>query len=355
LPVVVGDRVCPTFTLEWHAPGKTSALMRLLLATATLLAACTTSNRVSIHQAGPLRTGNHRDVFDAGSARVGPHSKLRFCRDAEGCSDWIRAADLRVDDAGAWLGSSREGYAWSDVTRVDVKDFDRLKTTGAILGTTAAVAVVVPAVLLASSLRTVPRGDKPHVRRYPEATAAVVVASVAAEAATAPEQPDATPYWPPSARTDLDAPRLFTRGARARSVVSVGAVVDASASIDGDLVTSGGVARLRFGDYVELGAGARVARGKGDDGTWHTSRWYVAQGSFHAPITARFALPIGLDIAWGGARALSNQVTIPWGLRYTSTSGRWFGTLNPVSPAWVKRDGNWRLGVVSGVGIGIAL
>ncbi len=326
-----------------------------LLAVATLLAACTSSKTVQIHDAGSLRTGNHRDVFDAGPARIGPKSHVRFCRGAIGCSEWIDAPDLRVNDSGAWIASSMAGYAWSDVTRVEVKGFDGLKTTGAILGTTAAIATVVPLVLLASGMRRVPRGDGPRTRSYPEAKAAAVVAGVALEAALEPGPTDETPYWPASVRPDSVAPPLFTRGARARSVISLGAVADASAGVDGDFVATGSVARLRLGDFVELGAGARLAHGKGEDGTWRSSWWYVVQGGLHAPVTARFSLPVGLDVAWGGERALSNQITAPLGLRYTSPSGRWSGTVAPFSPSWVKRDGNWRLGCQAGFGIGIAL
>jgi hypothetical protein len=335
--------------------------MRLLLP--LLLVACSTTNGVAIRDARSLRTGGHRDVFDAGDARVGPNSKLRFCDQDGDCSDWIYASDLRVDDEGAWIGSSKSGYAWSDVAFVDVKTFDGLKTSGAIIGVTAAIAAVIPIVLLATVVRAGPRGDGVPVgaRSYPEAAAAVGVASVAIDAATTTPPPttagDLGGYWAAHGRGAVvgEPRKLFTVGARVRSYLTLGAAVDLNAATEGNLVTSGAVARLRLGDFLELGAGARLARGKGEDGAWQNTHWYVAQGSFHAPVTARFAFPLGLDIAWGGDKALSNQVTMPLGIRYTGASGRWYGTLHPASLSWVKRDGDWKFGIVSGFELAVTL
>jgi hypothetical protein len=326
-----------------------------------LVAACTTTNGVAINDAGSLRKGGHRDVFDAGGARIGPNSKLRFCDPDGDCSDWIYASDLRVDDAGAWIGSTRSGYAWSDVAQVEVKRFDGLKTSGAIIGVTAAVAAVIPIVLLASVARMGPRGDGVPVgqRSYPEAAAAVAVAGVAIDAATTapPETTDVGGYWAARGRgiVEGEPKKLFTVGARVRSYLTLGAAGDVHAATEGNLVTSGAVARLRLGDFLELGAGARLATGKREDGAWRSTYWYVAQGSFHAPVTARVAFPLGLDIAWGGDKALSNQVTIPLGVRYTGASGRWYGTLHPASLSWVKRDGDWKFGIVSGLELAVTL
>jgi hypothetical protein len=140
-----------------------------------------------------------------------------------------------------------------------------------------------------------------------------------------------------------------------RNVISLGAVVDGKVASDGKLFASGAVARLRLGDFLELGAGARLATAKSEDGTWQQSKFLVAQGGFHAALTGRFALPLGLDVAWGGDKALSNQITAPIGVRYTSRSGRWYGTLHPATLSWTKRDGDWGFGVTSGLEFGATL
>lgn len=326
--------------------------MRLVLAI-SLLAACTSTNTVAIRDAGSLREARHGGDFDAGGARISPNSKLRFCR-ADNCSDWITASDLRVDETGAWLGATKAGYLWRDVERVEVKGFDGLKTTGAIVGISAAVVAVIPIIALAALLRIRPGNDGGAPPSFPEAKAAAVIGGAVVAAAVEEAdtvETDEPGGWYASARTLRQPPRLFTLGARVRSVITLGAVADGGATVDGELVTAGALARLRLGDFLELGGGARHARSRiaGHD----TANWYVAQGGFHAPITANVALSVGLDVAWGGEKALSNQITAPIGLRLSVD--RWSATLRPLSPSWVKRDGDWKFATFASVELGVTL
>jgi hypothetical protein len=136
-------------------------------------------------------------------------------------------------------------------------------------------------------------------------------------------------------------------------------MADARASLDGTLVGGGVGARLRLGDFLELGAGARLLTTRGEPGDpdrrWHASRLYVAHGGFHAPITARFALPVGLDVAWGKDDQLDRDIDIAWGIRFTSASGRWYATVHPASPAWLRTGVGWRFTTSSGVSFGATL
>lgn len=328
-------------------------MMRMVFAV-VLAAACTSTHALPIVDGRALRAGGHGGEFDAGGVRISPNSRLRFCR-ASGCSDWIAASDLRVDDVGVWLGSSKTGYRWDEVTDVEVRGFDGLKTTGAIVGISAAVVAVVPIITLAAILRIKPGVSGGRSPALPEAKAvavvggALVAAAAESEARASRDEPGG---WYASARTEVQAPRLFTLGARVRSVISLGAVLDGGVTFDGDLVTTGAVARLRLGDFLELGGGARLAQTRADD-AWHRAVWYVARGGFHAPVTAHVALPIALDVAWGGDKALSNQISVPWGLRLTRD--RWSATLHPFTPSWVKRDGDWKFTMIAGLALGVTL
>jgi hypothetical protein len=73
-------------------------------------------------------------------------------------------------------------------------------------------------------------------------------------------------------------------------------------------------------------------------------------------VTARLSLPLGVDVAWGNGE-LEREIRIPLGLRYTSPSGRWTGTLQPATPSYAKRadadKGRWSVNV--GLELGFTL
>lgn len=320
------------------------------------LAACSTRHVIPTRP-GMAWQANNQDAFDAGSARVSPGSEVRFCHITQGCSDWVSAADLRVDERGAWIDKDA-GYLWADMARVEVKRFDGVKTAFAILGTAAAVVIVVPILLAAGALRNVPTGGGPRERSYPEAKAAVAVGAIALEAATTPEPADTDAYWPASARPIKLAPRLFTTAARVRDVITAGAFADADASYSSGYATTTALARLRLGNFLEGGAGMRFAYAKDDRGTWRDSKLRVIQGGFHAPFTARLAMPIALDVAWGTGD-IDRDVRIVWGLRYTSRSGRFNVTLRPATFGWTRTQRNhtkeWKYATTGGIEVGFTL
>lgn len=325
------------------------------------LSACTSTDAVRMHAASALRKGNHRDAFNAGDVRIAPNSELRFCRTHRGCSEWIEASELRVDDAGVWFDGV--GYEWSEVDYCEVKGFDGIKTTGAIIGVTAGVAIIIPIALLAMSLKSLPRalpndGPPPAASDDSGVSTTAALAGLAVAAATAKPAGDGGGlfYWGATRRRGATAepPRLFSTAARVRSNITLGAFVDSGVAYERDLVTGGAVARLRLADFFEVGAGARVAHTKGMDGAWDTTRMYVVQAGFHSPVTARFALPLGVDVAWGNGE-LEREIRIPWGFRYTSPSGRWTGTFQPVTPSYAKRadadSGRWT--ITTGLELGV--
>ena len=329
------------------------------LVAVVLASGCKTTNTVPVTSASALRHGGHRDVFAVGSAVVGPNSELRFCRAREGCSEWSDASDLRVDDGAVWIEPS-SSYWWGEMDRVEVRGHDGVKTTGAIVGAAAATVLVIPILLVAAYMKALPKDGPPSTSNDGTrvAAAAVAIAGVAAEAATAPEPVESDPYWGATVRRDAssaDAARLFTVGARVRSFITLGAFLDGSAATKGDLWSSGVIARLRLASFLEVGAGARIAYTKREAG-WERARMNVVQGGFHNVVTPRIALPLGVDVAWG-AGALAREIRIPWGIRYTSPSGRWTGTIHPVTPSYAKRadadGGRWSINI--GLELGFTL
>jgi hypothetical protein len=330
------------------------------LVAVVLASGCKSTNAVSMTAASALRHGGHRDLFTIGDAKVGPNSELKFCHVQHGCSDWIEASDLRVDESGVWVDRS-SSYGWDEVSRIEIKGQDGLKTTAAIVGVAAVAVIVIPILLVAAYMKALPKDGPPTDSNDGTrvAAAAVAIAGVAAEVATQPEPVDVDPYWGATLRSraeqSVGASRLFTLGARVRSVATVGAFLDSSVATTGDLVTSGAIARLRLASFIEAGVGARIARTKGERG-WERARMFVAQGGFHNQVTARIALPLGVDVAWGDG-ALEREIRIPWGIRYTARGGRWTGTLQPVTPSYAKRadadGGRWSISV--GLELGVTL
>jgi hypothetical protein len=342
--------------------------MRILigaaLAAVVLASGCRSTNTVSMNAASALRHGGHRDVFSVGDAEVGPNSELRFCHAQHGCSEWIEASDLRVDEQGVWVDHD-SNYLWSEVSEVDVRGHDGIKTTGAIVGVAAVAVIVIPILLVAAYMKALPKDGPPAESSSSSsgrtAAAAVAIAGVAADAAMASAETveSGDPYWGATLRPGVENPaaasRLFSTGARVRAYITLGAFLDSSVATKGDLVTGGAVARLRLASFLELGAGARMAYTKGASG-WERAPMYVAQGGFHNQVSARIALPLGVDVAWGDG-ALAREIRIPWGIRYTSPSGRWTGTLQPVTPSYAKRadadSGRWSINV--GLELGVTL
>ncbi len=90
----------------------------------------------------------------------------------------------------------------------------------------------------------------------------------------------------------------------------------------------------------------RVAQTRGM-ASWSRSTHGVFHVGLHLPLDAGFrvALPIGFEIgdAAHDANQLSKHVSLdmrfPWGARYTSESGRWFGTLSPATPSYLRLGG----------------
>lgn len=136
-----------------------------------------------------------------------------------------------------------------------------------------------------------------------------------------------------------------------RSIVLPTVSLDGGAALRGDQITSGAIARLRFADVIEIGGGVRIAETRGMAG-WSRSTTGVFQVGLHLPLDAgfRWALPIGFEVGGGGNVDL--DIRFPWGFRYSA--GRWFGTVSPATPAFLRQTdephGRWSLLVGGEVG-----
>ena len=86
---------------------------------------------------------------------------------------------------------------------------------------------------------------------------------------------------------------------------------------------------------------------------WSRSTTGVFQMGLHLPLDAglRIAIPLGFEAGRGGE--IASDLRFPWGVRYTSASGRWFATLTPATPAYLHvRDEPGRWSLMTGTELG---
>ncbi|HTR49591.1 MAG TPA: hypothetical protein VMJ10_02725 [Kofleriaceae bacterium] len=203
---------------------------------------------------------------------------------------------------------TRRGWRWDQVRSIEVTNLSGVKT----LGNTAAFVAALPILLPLSELtKDLSWGSGPPPEKRPPWT---------------PELPD---------QPVADAQRMFSTGARVRAIMRPTLVLDAAGSLRGDELSTGAIARLRFADFYELGGGARLVETRSDAG-WARSTTAVFQLGAHVPLDAgfRFAIPLLAEASTGGA--VRDDIRFPWGLRYTARSQRWFATVLPATPQYLR-------------------
>lgn len=326
---------------------------------------------------GPLRSwlgaleaaltpsGNARRVVDMCIDRVA-------CSSLAGADDQVRAfyeavdvrlASIRIHTAPqGWRAplynwrlidalrigvTSKIGWPWERVAAIEVENVSGGKTLAAIIGTMAVAVAVLPVALMV-------RGGPLAQGRTPSsggqgARLAGDTLDVLARAGNAGNAGlPARGAWEPELATaeSLGAKPMFSTGAQVRSILRPTLALDTGAAKTGDLVGTGVIAKLRLMDVFEIGGGVRLI-GTRDERGWRTSVTHVFAMGTHLPLDAghRFALPIGFEASGGGA--VAHDVRVPWGFRYTPHGGRWFGTLQPATPAWMRttseKTGRWTL------------
>ena len=239
--------------------------------------------------------------------------------------------------------TSKIGWPWERVAAIEVENLSGGKTLAAIVGTMAVAVVVLPVALL---FRSVPaaQGFRPRGSQGVRLAGDTVEALARAGNAGMPVRG----AWEPelASAESIRAKPMFSLGAQVRSILRPTLAIDTGAAKAGDLVGTGLVAKLRFVDVFEIGGGVRFV-GIRQAGGWRSSVTHVFAMGTHLPLDAahRFALPIGFEASGGGA--IAHDVRLPWGFRYTPHGGRWFGTLQPATPAWMRttseKTGRWTL------------
>ncbi|HEY1556905.1 MAG TPA: hypothetical protein VGF94_18845 [Kofleriaceae bacterium] len=206
----------------------------------------------------------------------------------------------------------RTGWRWSDMRAVEVTNVSGAKTLAAL-----------PLLFGVQALELT--GGSPYVT------------SGGGDGQSAPAA------WPATLARDGADPRpLFSTGARARGWVLPMLVLDGG--IAGDANDAGALVRLRLGGMYDVGGGARRI-----DFSDQRATLAVAQLGMHLAIDAdeRVAVPVGVELGAGGD---VREVAIEAGVRVRW--GRWFGTVLPLVPRRLSRDGaaHWDASVRAEVG-----
>lgn len=358
----------------WRGVNPVAALALL----ATFATACTSTRQLASSTDPRLFVGDHAlgyvvKTTEAWHARIDPNTTMRFQNHAGEWTAPTPARNLYVDQAGVWTDRSgddapmgrktRVGWHWDDVQNVEVENLSGGKTLGAIVGYTALAVALLPLALL---MRGGPSfsGGGPHLAGGGAVGAGGHGSSgggggaVAATLSLGASGGDrtTTETWAPAfaEHAELDARPMFTLGQRVRAIALPTVALDTSMGTRGDLVTTGAVARIRLGGVFEIGGGVRSAEVRAPTG-WTQSVTGVFQIGLHLPLDAglRIAIPVGFEVGGGGA--VATDLRFPWGLRYTSATGRWFATATPASPSYLRLHNEpGRFGYVSSVELGRA-
>lgn len=315
--------------------------MRAGLLVVIALSGCVYRRSVVPAQLAPLRDARHPEALvlrteDGRRVRLGAGSEVRLCS-ASGCSDWLDAGDLTVDDRGVYHG--RAGWAWADLARVEVSTVGGDRTLAALAGTTAVVAVVaavaIVAIVVASLPRDEPAGDGDGDLGLDAASA--VIGAIWSR----PEDEPGT--WKPALEAGADTAPAFGRRARRRAAIRVLVAADTLVTRARDHVESLTVG-LRLGELLEVGA---VVRHVGAGATTRLGAVGVYLGGHFALDAAhRVAIPLGFDVVRDDGET---HARLRWGLR----ARVWrdvFAGVAPWNPTYV--GGRWLY--PSGVEVGVA-
>ena len=273
---------------------------------------------------------------------------------------------LALLDAGR---ATRVGWRWHDVDTIEVENISGGKTLGAIIGTAAASVLLVPVGLVLQGVSSsVGHGG---AGASSGANAVGAAGNIASRLGAGGAGETAGSWTPELASTpDLGAGRMFSTGSRVRAVARLTLSLDGMVARRGQLIGTGVLARVRFGDVCEIGGGVRflaahdtmpvpngLALATSDDQHgWSRAATGVFQIGAHLPLDAGFrvAIPLGFEASSGGV--IEHDLRVTWGLRYTSADGRWFGSVYPAMPSHLRLDGesNGHWSVTSGADFGVS-
>lgn len=237
------------------------------------------------------------------------------------------------------------GYDWEDVAGMEIRNLSGGRTLAAIIGTSAAAVVVLPVALAVNSL-----GASSTTSSGPSSSSGSDATLRFGGLTTTNGD------WSPqlAGPASLGARPLFTLGTRVRSIVRVTAAIDATAATNADFFASGLIARVRLMEMLEIGGGVRRSFTH-IDGTTKRSTSGVFQFGLHVPLDAPGRVGIALGIENGSGGAIARDVRLPWGPRFQPTSGRWFVSLQPATPSYLRMNnvekGRWSLNIGGEVGM----
>jgi hypothetical protein len=247
--------------------------------------------------------------------------------------------------------SAKAGWRWDEIDKIEVRNISGGKTYAAILLTSAVAVALAPVALLVrggsiASGKT--GGSSGSGGSGGGAGSALRIGGGGADGETKTD----TDWEPAFGRPHNEKARpLFSIGSRVRSIVRPTLALDGSAATRGDYYTTGVIGRLRFAELVDIGGGLRMTESLRNDGRWTASRTGVFQLGMHLPFDAAHHVAGLLGFEIGGGKTVETDFRLTWGTRFSS--GRWFATVNPGSPSYMRRDdrkGRWSL--ASGLEIG---
>lgn len=299
-----------------------------------------------------------RSALGAWIAAVSPGPKVHSIRVHTAEQGWRAPLyNSRLADMDLLATSTKLGWRWDEVAAIKVQNLSGGKTAAAIVGTAAVAVVLAPVLLLAGTAGGMRNYDGPtRGSSGPTVRGTLDTAGTLVDLAVTADRAHPMGTWAPqlAPAESVSAKPLFSTGAQWRSAIRPTLAMDAGAASDRDSLGTGLVARVRLGDVFEIGGGVREVWAHDTRG-WLRSTTKVFQVGLHLPLDAgyRFALPWSFEASGGGH--VAHDLRMPWGLRYTSASGRYFVTAMPATPQWMRttsqRTGRWSWNTSAEVGV----
>lgn len=324
---------------------------------ATLLAATKPRNAQLVHDGDRwvLAGGNRAlqpwlidlDARIAGSDSEPLHAELAQIR---GVSDQGITRTLNNSPFRGFMDletAAKFGWAWSEISALEVENLSPGKTFGVFLGTSAFAILLLPIALVGSGGSGSVKVSGPKLGLVPGSPLSVALdaADAVANSALTASLPAPGSWEPQLAPTPVTGTsRMFTLGARVHALLRGTLTLDTSAAFAGDHLGTGLMVHARIAELLEVGGGVRGVMTKDARG-WASSTTGVFYLGWHLSLDAdyRFAIPVGFEVGGGGE--VGHDVRFPFGLRYTTPTGRYFATIYPATPQHLRvtseRAGRW--------------
>jgi hypothetical protein len=244
---------------------------------------------------------------------------------------WIKAGQIRLNQTSITLGELGS-FKWRDLDDVEVRNRSAGRTAIALIGAAAATVIVSPVVLAAATLT---RSGRVAKNLFGAVIGGVIRAADDPGRKAPLLEPEPTKPKPTKPkRSPPDAP-LFTRNARRRSVVKVGAGVWFGNHLARPRSEFSGSLRVgvRLMDLIDLGVGLEhlaIRRAAPD----YRSTWLgFATLGVHLDFDSqrRFGLALGSEV--GGSGYVRMQWRAVWGIRLRIRDELRFG-IYPFTPTY---------------------